>query len=52
MKVTGLVAITNLAVGMSHEKVTHEGTLHYGEQASRNLVKVINGFVKELGRGY
>ncbi len=52
MKVTGLVAITNLAVGMSFEKVTHEGTLRYGEQASRNLIKIVNGFVKEIGRGY
>ncbi len=52
MKVTGLVAITNLAVGMSFEKVTHEGTLRYGEQASRNMIKIINGFVKEIGRDY
>lgn len=52
MKVNGLVAITNFAVGMGFEKVTHEGTLRYGEQASRNLIKIINEFVKEIGRGY
>lgn len=51
MKVTGLTAITNLAVGLSTEKVTHEGTLHFGELAARKLVKLINEFVKELGRG-
>lgn len=52
MKVAGLAAITNLAVGMSAEKVTHEGTLRFGEQASRNMVKIINAFVKEIGRGF
>lgn len=51
MKVVGLVAITNLAVGLSLEKVTHEGTLRFGEQASRNMIKIIDGFVKEIGRG-
>lgn len=50
LKVTGLTAITNLAVGLSQEKVTHEGTLHYGEQAARNMIKIINGFVREIGR--
>lgn len=50
MKVVGLAAITNLAAGMSEEKITHEGTLHYGEKAARNIVKLIDGFVKEIGR--
>lgn len=50
LKVVGLAAITNLAVGLSTEKVTHEGTLHFGELAARKLVKLIPEFVKEVGR--
>lgn len=46
LKVAGLAAITNLAVGLSPEKVTHEGTLHYGEFAARKLIKLIPAFVK------
>jgi xanthosine phosphorylase len=48
MRVVGLAAITNLAAGMSAEKVTHEGTLHFGELAARKLTKLIPEFVKEL----
>ena len=48
LKVVGLAAITNLAVGLSTEKVTHEGTLHYGELAARKLIKLIPEFIKEL----
>lgn len=48
LRVVGLGAISNLAVGLSPEKVTHEGTLHYGEIAARKLVKLIPAFVKEL----
>jgi xanthosine phosphorylase len=50
LRVTGLAAITNLAVGLSEERVTHEGTLHYGEIAARKLMKLIPAFVKEIGR--
>jgi xanthosine phosphorylase len=49
LKVFGITAITNLAVGLSTEKVTHEGTLHYGEIAARKLVKLIPEFVKKIG---
>ena len=52
MKVLGLAAITNLAVGLSSEVVTHEGTLQFGEIAARKLIKLIPTFVKELGIGY
>lgn len=53
LKVCGFSAITNLAVGMSDEKVTHEGTLHFAEIAGRKLIKLIPEFVKEIGRsGY
>lgn len=50
LKVAGIAAITNLAAGLSSEKVTHEGTLHYGELAARNLVKLVPAFVREIGR--
>lgn len=51
MRVLGLTAITNLAVGLSTEKVTHEVTLQYGEITARKLTKLIPEFIKELGRG-
>ena len=50
LKVTGLTAVTNLAVGLSPEKVTHEVTLQYAEVGARKLVKLIGEFVKEIGR--
>jgi xanthosine phosphorylase len=49
LKVLGLAAITNLAVGLSDEKVTHDGTLHFAEVAARKLMKLIPEFVKEAG---
>lgn len=50
LKVMGLAAITNLAVGLSAEKVTHEGTLRFAEIAARKLTKLIPEFVKEAGK--
>jgi xanthosine phosphorylase len=47
--VVGVTAITNLAVGLSDEKVTHEGTLHYGELAARKLIKLVPEFIKQVG---
>ncbi len=52
MKVLGLAAITNLAEGLSSEKVTHEGTLQQGEIAARKLIKLIPEFVKEAARDF
>ncbi|MEO8402910.1 MAG: purine-nucleoside phosphorylase [Gammaproteobacteria bacterium] len=49
LRVVGLTAITNLAVGMSAEKVTHDVTLKYAELSARKLTKLIPEFVKELG---
>lgn len=49
LHVLGLAAITNLAVGLSKEKVTHEGTLQYAEVAAKKLVKLIPAFIKEYG---
>lgn len=50
LKVLGLAAITNLAVGLSKEKVTHEVTLHNAEIASRKLIKLIPEFIKRTAR--
>lgn len=47
LKVVGLTAITNPAAGLSKEKITHEGTLRYGEVAARKLVKLVPEFIKD-----
>jgi xanthosine phosphorylase len=52
MRVVGIAAVSNYAVGMSKEKVTHEVTLHASSQLSRSLVKLIPAFVKEIGSGF
>jgi xanthosine phosphorylase len=46
LRVACLGAVTNFAAGMSHEKISHEGTLHFGEIGARKLVKLIPEFVK------
>lgn len=48
LRVICLAAITNFAVGLSKEKVTHEVTLHNAEFSARKLVKLIPAFVKEI----
>lgn len=48
MRVACVAAITNLAAGMSKEKLSHEGTLHYGEIAARKLTKLVPEFLKEV----
>ncbi len=50
LRVTGLCVVTNLAVGLGTEKVTHELTLQHGEIAARKLLKLIPAFVKEVNR--
>jgi xanthosine phosphorylase len=52
LKVLGLTAITNLAVGLSKEKVTHEVTLRYGEMGAVKLVKLINEFIKDIRKDF
>jgi xanthosine phosphorylase len=47
IKVVAVAAVTNLAVGLSTEKVTHEVTLQQGELAARKLVKIIPAFLKD-----
>lgn len=48
LKVLGLAAVTNLAAGLSAEILTHEGTLHFGEIASRKLIKLIPSVIKAI----
>lgn len=50
LKVAALAAVTNLAVGMSQEVVTHEVTLRNAEIAGRKLTKLVSAAVKEMGR--
>tara|TARA_B100000989_G_scaffold294137_1_gene272614 strand:- start:2119 stop:2949 length:831 start_codon:yes stop_codon:yes gene_type:complete len=46
MRVAVIAAITNLAAGMSDEKLSHEGTLHYAGKASGDMIKLILGFME------
>jgi xanthosine phosphorylase len=48
MRVACLTVVTNLAAGMSSEKISHEGTLQFGEIGARKLVKLIPEFIKEI----
>lgn len=48
LRVACVAAITNAAAGMSTEKITHEGTLQYGEVAARKMIKLIQEFLKEV----
>lgn len=48
IRVACVAAITNHAAGMQNEKITHEGTLKYGEIAARKLTKLVPEFLKEL----
>lgn len=48
LKVACVAAITNAAAGLSNEKISHEGTLHYGEIAARKLTKLIPEFIKDI----
>jgi xanthosine phosphorylase len=50
MHVACLAAITNAAAGLSQEKITHEGTLHFGEMAALRLTKLIPAFIKEVNQ--
>lgn len=48
LRVACLAAVTNAAAGMSQEKISHEGTLQFGEIGARKLTKLIPEFIKEL----
>ncbi|MES2218633.1 MAG: purine-nucleoside phosphorylase [Pseudomonadota bacterium] len=47
MRVFSVAAVTNMAVGLSDQRVTHELTLQQGEIAARKLVKLIPAFLKD-----
>lgn len=48
LRVACIAAITNAAAGLSNEKITHEGTLQFGEIAARKLTKLIPAFIKDM----
>ena len=48
LKVACIAAITNEAAGMSKEKITHEGTLKFGEAAARHLIKLVPVFLNKF----
>jgi len=48
MRVACIAAITNAAAGMSKEKISHEGTLKFGEVAARKLIKLVPEFLKNM----
>jgi xanthosine phosphorylase len=48
LRVVCVAVITNAAAGMSDEKITHEGTLQFGEMGARKLTKLIPAFLKEM----
>lgn len=48
LRVACITAITNLAAGLSDEKLSHENTLHFGQIAGRKMVKLIPEFLKEF----
>lgn len=49
MKVVCVSVVTNAAAGMTKEKITHDGTLHFGELGARKLTKLIPEFLKDVG---
>jgi xanthosine phosphorylase len=49
MKVVAITVVTNLAEGLSEEKLTHEATLQYGEIGARLIVRLLPEFVAAIG---
>jgi xanthosine phosphorylase len=49
MRVVSVVAITNLAEGLSDEKLSHENTLQNAALSARKLAKLIPEFIKVVG---
>lgn len=48
LKLAVIAAITNLAAGMSEEKLSHEGTLYYAQQSSHNMMRLIKAYMEYL----
>jgi xanthosine phosphorylase len=48
LRIACIAAITNDAAGLSQEKITHEGTLQFGDIAARKLIKLIPEFISKF----
>ena len=48
MRVLVISAITNMAVGMTADKVTHDETLRGAQLASEKLIALVSAFVESL----
>jgi purine-nucleoside phosphorylase len=48
LRVLGISTITNLAAGISPEKLSHEGVLAAGKQAGSMLTMLITGIVERI----
>jgi len=48
LRVACITAITNLAAGLSNEKISHEHTLQLGQVAGRKLTKLIPELMREF----
>lgn len=46
LRVAVIAAITNYASGMRDEKISHEGTLHYGQLAAKDMSRLILAFME------
>jgi purine-nucleoside phosphorylase len=49
MKVLGISVVTNLAAGISKEKLSHKEVLETGEQVRGTLVQLLRGILPRLG---
>jgi len=50
LRVAAVAAVTNFAAGMSSEEITHEGTLHYGQIAAKDMARLITTVAESLHR--
>lgn len=50
LKVAAISAITNYAAGMSDEEITHEGTLHYGKLAAKDMSRLLIKFFASVAQ--
>jgi xanthosine phosphorylase len=51
LRVVGVSVITNMACGMSAQKVSHELTLAQAERGAARLIPVIQRFLMRLAEG-
>ncbi len=49
IKVAGITCITNMAAGVTNEKLSHEEVKETASKAEKNFKKVVNEFVKKIG---